>query len=237
MAKKTLISIITTVAAEFNLPQPVTVMSSQDQQIQKLLALTRAVCDDLLAEYDWQNLQTRYSFSTTNGVESYAMPTDIERYISSSFFDANNRWPLQGPKTPGEWEWLKASSFVGVPFTQFRIYGDKFYVSPVPGATGFTFNMEYISNNYVKDGSTGLGKPDFTQDSDVCLFDHRVVIYGIKLKMRESLSQDTTAALADYKRALEFSKGSDTPARNLSLLGGSPFRSISTANIPEGSWS
>jgi hypothetical protein len=233
MAQKTLFQIIQTVAAELNLPQPSVVVSSQDQNVLKLLALARAVCDDLLMEFDWQALNTRYSFSTTTGVDNYALPAGIGRFINGTFFDANNKWPMQGPKTPTEWEWIKASSFNGGPFTQFRIYGDKFYVSPVPGATPYTFNFEFVSSYYVKDSSGTTFKPDFTVDSDICVFDHRTVVYGVKLKWRESIAQDTTTALADYNRALEFAKGQDSPAPKLNLLGSVGYRMLSNANIPD----
>ena len=110
------------------------------------------------------------------------------------------------------------------------------YVSPVPGSSAYTFNLEYVSTYYVKDGSTGLPKADFTQDSDICIFDHRVVIYGVKLKWRESLGLDTTANLSDYKRALEFAKGSDQPAPRLNLLGTAGYRVLSNINIPDSNW-
>ncbi len=236
MAQKSIISLIQSVAAELNLPTPVTVLSNQDQNVQKMLYLARAVCDDLIAEYDWQGLQTRYTFTTVNGQESYTLPTSMERYISGTFFDQNSRWPLQGPKTPVEWEWIKASNFVAAPFTQFRVFGNAIHLAPTPGTSTYTFNLEYISNVYVNDGNSGLPKADFTQDSDICSFDHRVVIYGIKLKWRESIGQDTTAVLADYKRALEYSKGSDAPAQALSLDGHSGYRTLSTANYPESNW-
>lgn len=235
MAQKSLLSIITQVAAEFNFPAPTTVVSSQDQNIQKLLNLGRAVCDDLLAERDWQLLQKRYTFTTVNGQETYPFPSDYERWISGTFFDANNRWAMSGPKTPIEWEALKTNQMAS-PYTQYRVFGDTIALYPVPGASAYTFNMEYVSNYYVRSAS-GTLKPDFTVDDDICLFDHRVVVYGIKLKMRESTGSDTTAALSDYRRALEQAKGSDTPARKLNLLGGNDWRFISNANIPEGNWS
>ena len=236
MAQKTILAILQSVAAELNLPQPTNIVSNQDQNVKKLLALTSAVCDDLLAEFDWQVLHTRYNFSTTPDVEAYDFPADRGRFISGTFFDANNQWPMAGSKTPTQWEWSKASTFNGSPFSEFRVYGDKFYVSPIPDATTKTFNFEYVSNAYVLDGSTGVAKPNFTQDSDICRFDHRVVIYGVKLKFRESISQDTTSALADYNRALEFAKGSDQPAQTLNLLGAAGFQFLSTSNYPDGSW-
>ncbi len=236
MAQKSIISIIQTVAAELNLPSPVTILSNQDQNVQKLLSLTRAVCDDLLTEHDWQALQVRTSFTTVSGQEAYSLPATVERYINGTFFDANNRWPLQGPRTPVEWEWIKASNYIASPFNQFRVYGNQIHIMPVPGSTAYTFNLEYVTNNYVIDGSTTLPKTDFTQDSDVCVFDHRVVIYGVKLKFRESIGQDTSAALVDYKRALEFAKGSDAPSQKLRLDGMVGLRMLSTANIPDGNW-
>ena len=114
-----------------------------------MLALARAVCDDLLNEFDWQQLQTRYSFTTSAGVDSYALPTDIERFMNGTFFDQTNRWPLRGPKTASEWEWLKAGLTSGAPFQRFRIYNNKFWVTPAPGTSPLTFAFEYISNNYV----------------------------------------------------------------------------------------
>jgi hypothetical protein len=235
MAQKTLITIIQAAMAELNLPRPLIAVSSSDQNVIKMVALLRAVCDDLLVEYDWQCLQTRYSFSTT-GVESYALPTGLDRFISGTFFDANNRWPMKGPRTPTEWEWIKASNFNGGPFTSFRVYGNQFYITPVPTST-YTFNLEYTTSYYVIDGSSGVSKADFESDSDIAAFDHRVLIYGLKLKWRESIGQDTTTALSDYSRALEFARGSDQPSAKLNLLGSTGYHMLGTSNIPDGSWS
>lgn len=234
--QKTILKIVQQVAGELNLPQPQVVVSSEDQNVIKMLALARAICDDLLAEHDWQCLQTRQQFTTTDGVNNYAFPTDIERYIDFTMFDSTSRWPLQGSLTPGQWEWLKTGFISSAPFTRFRIWQDRMYLDPTPSSSAHTISIEYISNNYVLDGSTQLPKSDFTQDSDVCRFDHRVMVYGIKLKWLASINQDTTAALVDYNRALEFSKGSDVPSIRLSLTGCGNSRLLSTANYQDGSW-
>lgn len=231
MAQKSLLSLIQTIAAELNLPQPTTVLSSTDKNVLKLLALTRAVMDDMLVEYDWQQFQTRYTFTAT-GVESYALPVDFERMLDATAFNASNRWPVNGPLTPAEWEWAKNNITVGSPYVRYRIYGNQFYV--LPTGTTATFKLEYISNYYVKDANTGEPKADFSQDSDICSFDHRLIVYGVKLKWLEAISADTSAALADFKRALEASKGSDEPGRRLSLIGSTGgFVPITTANIPD----
>jgi hypothetical protein len=64
-----------------------------------------------------------------------------------------------------------------------------------------------------------------------------MVIYGLKLKWRESIGQDTQTALSDYQRALEFAKGADQPSQKINLLGSSGYHMIGTSNIPDGSWS
>lgn len=235
MAQKSILSIIQTVASEFNLPQPSIVVSSTDPNVLKLLAFARAVNDDLLAEHDWQELQTRHTFTTVDGTATYAFPTDIKRWISGTFFDTTNRWELVGPLSPRQWEWLLTWNTESGPFERLRIYNNLIHLYPTPDAA-YTMVAEYISSFPVFDGSTGEPKADYTQDSDVCRFDHRLVVYGIKLKWLASIGQDTTAALSDYKRSLEFAKGSDMPAPRISLVPNGRFPFISNANLPDGNW-
>lgn len=232
MAQRSLLSIIQTAQAELNLPQSTAVLSSNDQNVVKLVALARAVMDDLLAEYDWQPLQIRTSIPCDGVSESYSLPADYERMLNATAFNQSTRFPITGPLTPTEWEWAKNNTAVGTPYVRYRIYGNKFYILPV--GTTATLNLEYVSSYCVLDASTQTPKADFTQDSDICMFDHRPMVYGIKLKWKESIGEDTTATLTDYKRALEASKGSDEPGRRLSLVGNQTgFVPITTANIPD----
>lgn len=233
MAQRTLITLTKAVCTELNLPQPSAVISSTDQNVLKLLGFVRATCDDMVSEHDWQVLQKRYTFTTTNGDDTYAFPTDLERFISGTFYDTTTRWPMNGSLPPGQWEYIKSMSLASSPFKRFRVFGDQITLDPVPGATPVTCALEYISSSYVRDGTTQLTKADFEADSDICLFDHRLIIYGTKLKFLASISQDTTAALIEFQRALDYAKGTDSPAPRLSLLGGRVVPLLSTANLPE----
>lgn len=233
MAQKTLLQIAQQLAPEIDIPAPQAVISSQDLNVQKLRALISATCDDLLNEYDWQALQKSSSFTTIPGQESYPFPSDIKRYISGTFFSNSTRWELEGPLTASSWEYLKVRNIAASPYTKYRIYGGLLHLMPTPGDTPTTFVFDYISNSYVRT-TGGATASDFTQDSDVCLFDHRLVIYGTKKKWLESFNFDTTAATTDYIRALEFTKSQDTPSAPLSILGGrcsAPL--LSSANIPD----
>jgi hypothetical protein len=233
--QKTISQLVTAVCNEFNLPSPSIVVSSQDPNVQKLLAFALAVNDDLLAEYDWQALQTRYTFSTVPAQAAYPFPADIARWINGTFFDTTNRWELRGPKTPRQWEWLLTWNSATGPFESFRVWNNQIEMYPVP-TSALNIVCDYISNYAVLDGSTGLPKAEYTQDSDICRFDARVVINGIKLKWLTSIGADTTSALAEYKRHLEFAKGQDAPSDRISLVPYGRFPFISNANLPEGKW-
>jgi hypothetical protein len=233
MATKTLLDIARAITTELGFPSPTTVVSSTDTNILKLYALIRASCDDLLREHDWQQLQKTYTFNTISGVDNYAFPADEERFISCTFYDQNNRWPMQGPLTNVEWEQIKVSNLTASPFERYRILGSKMYLFPVPGTTPHTFVYEYMSNAYCT-SSGGTAQSDILQDSDLILFDHRCVIYGAKLKWLASVNLDTTAALVDYARALEYAKGANVQARTLNIAGhGAGVPLLSTANIPD----
>jgi hypothetical protein len=232
--QKSILQIVQQAAQELNLVPPTVVITATDPNIIKLLSLARALGDDLLKEHDWQMLSTRYSFNTVNGQEAYSLPTDMESFIEGTFFDGVNRWPLAGSKSPQDWEWLKVRN-VTSPFTRFRVYNNQMFINPIPGTTTLTFNFEYISNNWIKSVG-GVAQNDFIQDSDISLFDHRLMVYGLKWKWRSSNGQNTSDELADFTRVLDIMKGRDTPAEVLNLRGRSGYPYLSNDNYPDGNW-
>lgn len=232
MARKTLLAIAQSLASEINLTKPQQVASSADGSAVKLLALINAACDDLKWEYDWEVLVKRYELTTVDGQSAYDFPTDIDRWLSGTFYDSSRSWDLLGPLTAPQWEYILAQNVVSSPRTRYRVFGGQIHFDPAP--TGFTIVYEYISENYAVSG-TGDEKNTIDQDSDEILFDHRLVIYLAKLKWIESLRGDTTAALNDFNRALEFAKGADVPAARLDARGPcSTSRLLSSqAQIPD----
>lgn len=233
MTQKTLLEIAKTICSELGFPPPTTIVSSTDTNLLKLLALIQATCDDVLREYDWQVLNTRYSFTTTDGVESYPFPSDAEHFIGSTFYDQNNRWPMAGPLTGPEWEQLQVSQLASSPFVRYRIMNNLLHLYPVPDSTPCTFVFEYLSNACFT-SNTGVPQTTLQEDSDKIRIDARCVVYGAKVKWLASVNMDTTAALVDYARSLEYAKSTDTPARRLNIgghNGGIPL--LSTANIPD----
>lgn len=233
MAQKTLLAIVQTICAEMTAPQPSLVLTSQDANVLKILALVRAACDDLTYEHDWNFLQQRYQFNTVANQETYSWPTDYVRSINGTFFDATNRWPLQ-IVTPTQWEILNIWNVTASPFERLRVFNGVMNFFPIPAAI-YTFVFDYISGYHVIDASSGNPKADFTSDADICMYDYRLIVYLVKYKYFASIQNDTTAVLADYQRTLEFAKGQDMPAQRLSFLPQN-IRLLGTDNIADASW-
>ncbi len=233
--QKSLLSIIQTAAAELNVNTTSVVLSSTDPNINQMFALVVAVCDDLTNEFDWQFLQKRQTFTTTPNVSTYNLESDCVRLINGTWFDQTNRWPLRGPLTPTQWEITTTFQIAVGPFERFRVMNNQINLYPVPTTANYTFVYDYISRNYVIDGNTGVAKDAFTQDSDICAFDNRLVTYGLKLKWLAAKGMDTTGAVVDYTRALELFKGQDSPAQRLTMAP-TGYRLINTTNYPDGSW-
>lgn len=233
MTQKTLLAITQQICGELGSPIPSTVITSSDANVQKILAFIRAACDDLTYDYDWNFLQQRYTFNTVANQETYAWPSDYVRALNGTFFDATNRWPIM-IMTPTQWEILNIWNLTASPFVRMRVFNGTMNFFPVPTSV-VTFVFDYISANHVLDGNTGNPKADFTQDSDVCLFDARLITYAAKYKFYSATGNDTTAVLADYERVLSLLKGADTPTPRLSLAPRT-VHLIDNSNLPDGSW-
>lgn len=230
MARKTALEIFQLMCPTINLAKPQVVFSSTDSSIVKLTALLHETLDDLLREHDWQFLRREYTVTTTAGVESYPFPEDIDRFLSGTFYDRTNRWELPGSLTPSQWQNLKAWQS-GHPFQKFTVANNQIKFYPTPG-NAITFVCEYIAN-VVANSSGGIEKSVVDADSDVIVFDHRLVTSLLKLKWLTSFGLDTTSAVDDFNDTLAAIKAQETPKQIINAAGSScqsPY--ISMANFP-----
>lgn len=232
---RTVLSLIQTAATELGLVKPAVVVSSSDTGTQQLLSLLTMVGESLINDFEFQDITKEYTFTTIAGTDLYSLPSDFGNIINQTAWDRTTRLPLFGPKSSQEWQYIKGSlSSAGTFRTRFRIIGNQIKLHPVPSSANQIY-FEYVSTAWVKD-ATGTLKTSITADSDTLVFDDRLMIAGIKLKYREAQGLDTTSVARDweyqYRQVLDNNKGAPTlnlaPRQNTGLL--------STANIPDGSW-
>lgn len=230
---KTILEITQAVTAELQLPVPTVALTSDDLTVKQLIAIIKAACDELVDDFDWQQLLTTHIITTSAGQDLYSLPADVQRVISDTSWDRTNRWPLSGSLNPQEFQTLQSGITVVAPHTRFRVIGDRVQVLPVPGATPQTFALNYITRNYVID-AMGARKGDFTADSDRVVFRDRLIINFAKLKLLQTKGFDTSAAAADFNNSYAAAVGGDVPVGGLQMT--HSMAHMPHSNVPEGNW-
>lgn len=161
----------------------------------------------------------------------YDMPSDYERMANRTVFEKSSFWPVYGPKTAQEWQFLKSAQIASGPRYRYRIIGNKFAIFPAP-PDGLTFGFEYQSNAWVT-GEDGDVKTSFTADTDTCAFPDRLMILGTKMRFFQIKGFDSSALERDYIRELMKWKANEAGADTLSMAARRADEYLTTANLPE----
>lgn len=234
MVRQSALMCIQQVCGELGLPSPVTLNGSTDSNVTQLLALANAAGSELATYFNWPDLIKEWVFETVDGQDSYAMPTDWNYFTDQTQWDRTNHWPLLGPKSATEWQWLKGGMLSQGPRLRYRVWQGKFYLHPAPGSTPATIAMEYVSSAWLT-SSDGV-KSMITQDSDTPVFDFWLFTRFLKLKFQETKGLDTSAMLNDFGRLFSGMTGKAGGAPILNLSPRYNTILITPNNVPDGSW-
>lgn len=182
---------------------------------------------------DQQAQATATGTTFTFGQTKYPMPSDFDRQINRTHYDKSKHWPILGPETAQEWEWLKSSYISTGPMTRYRILGGKFQIWPIPTTNAY-LGFEYISNYWVSvTGASATSKSAFTVDTDTCVFPDRLMITGTKLRYFSVKGFDTTAYQKEFDDELARSIGYDGGKRTLSYSPRMSSVLVTQNNIPD----
>lgn len=167
------------------LPVPNAVASSQDHQIIQLLALLNEALEDIVDRWDWSDLQQEALFTTVDGEDqgfvTTIAPNGFLRIFNETIFNRSLRLPIFGPLRKDQWQALKALPTTG-PFYKYRIRQGKLLFNPA-GVAGQTCAFEYQSSwSVIATGQTGPTKTTFTDDSDTCVFDDKIILAALGWK-------------------------------------------------------
>jgi hypothetical protein len=240
MANSTVLSVVQTAATEMGLPSPNNVASNSQVQAKQLLALYNATGEMLVKRRVWRNLFREGTISATAGVGTYPLPADFARPISQTEWDRTNRWPMIGPETPQQWQWLKSGILSTGPRERFRLVGNNIEIWPVPGSTTvplpIALSYYYVSKWWALDAQ-GTPKAKATLDDDTSIFSDRLMTAGTKLRFFQAKGFSCDAFAADFQANLDDELAQDGGAPILSLSRSPAFPLISIYNLPDGNWS
>jgi len=222
---------------EMGLPKPVEAVSNSDITVQQMVTLLDRAGTDMVAGYPWTHLIKEFVFTTVEGQVSYDLPDDWSYFINQSQWDRTNHWPLLGPKTAAEWQWLKGGILSSGPRIRYRVFGDKFEIFPANNSGESELAMEYVSANWLQDANlANTGRQLVQSDSDIILFDPWLVSAYLKLKYWESKGLDTTAYTKDFVGLWDTKIGKSAGAPILTTAPRARSMLIGINNIPDGSW-
>lgn len=231
-------NILNRVAAEVGL-QPVTdPYSSADPSFIQLRYLLNTAGEELLMAYPWE-LITKETSITTADTDSgdYPLPADYFSMINQTGWERSNNVPLMGPLSPQDWQYLLGRDLVNQTiYASFRLNEGLFRIFPQPPPNGLDIHYEYLSKNWVQDGTQPtIQKSEVTQGSDQPLYDRTLISRYLKVKFLESKGFDTTKAQDDLNNVFGWLTGKDKGAPVLSAGGG--FRGFpylnGYSNVPD----
>ncbi len=222
--KKSLLDIVKQVMAETSFSVPTSVSSSNDTLVQQVAALVQSACEELSYEFNWQSM-IRQGQITFDGSASYELPADFDRMIPDSYVITGMggfSYAVDGAMNPGEFLQISTPPTSGTTgFTlSFQVIGDRFY--PYPIQPSGTLKFVYVSNKFIR-SAAGEWQSTFIQDSDIPLFNARLVVNLVKAKLLASKGLNNGYVVDEYLRLLEQIKGSDVPAKSICLSGGQTY--------------
>lgn len=233
-----LLDVVNSAALEMGL-SPITTVAGTLQIPTQLTALYNATGQMLVKRRVWRWLLKTHTFQAVQDVALYPLPPDYARPISQTEWDRTNRWPMIGPETPQQWQWLQSGILSTGPRERFRLVDGNIEIWPVPGSTTVPLPIDmafnYVSKWWCVDAA-GQAIPSATRDDDSCIFDDRLMISGVKLRYYQAKGWDTTAFAADFQSNLDDALAQDSGAQVLSLARSVQYPLISVWNIQDGNY-
>jgi hypothetical protein len=237
----TLLSVVQDASDELGLPHPSSALSNPDLTVTQLVALTRAAGDSLTKRRLWRFLVQLATFTTT-AAEYYALPSDFNRTVDNTMWDGTNHWPLDGPLLAQEWQYLNRGIVSSGPRMQFRLSQNRVQVRPTPVTAGYVISYFYHSRWWIyTDGATPTDDVTlmgaFANDTDLIVYEHRLIVDAVKLRFLQAKGFDTTAVAQDLQNSLDDAISADTGAMKLNLARGRLYYPlVGVQNIPDGNW-
>lgn len=232
-----LLTIVQNTCDMLGLSRPAIVISSSDNQVRQLLALSNFGAKQLARENDWAVLTKEHTFSTANADADYAFPSDFDRIAFQTAWDRSNYWEVREALPGFLWQWLKSGLVVQPGLRKsYRIKSqgnaNQFFIDPTPTATE-SMVYEYFSTNWCQSAG-GTAQSAWAADSDTALLDEELLTADLIYRWRRAQRLAWEDDYQEVQRRLEILKAQDKGASVLSMNG---IRwTLGEANIQDGDY-
>ena len=231
-----LLTIIQTVAPRFGIPAPSIAASSTDQNVVQLTAFVNEAGQELAKRHSWQALTNEATFTTLateiQGTLTTLTGADYSFIVNETMWNRTQRRPVFGPKSPAEWQQLKAQTLQG-PWQQYRIRGNNILFLPAPAA-GQSIYFEWVSQNWVTT-ATATTANVMTADTDVSKLEERLLALDTVWRFQAAKKLDYTESFNKAEEAISDAITRDGPKPRLQLEG-SGTDILPVVVVPSGNW-
>ena len=224
------------VALEVGLEQVADPWASTEKEFIKLGGLLNIAGEELSQNYPWEFLVKEHTIVTVAADQEYDLPSDFLYMVNQTGWERTQSNPLAGPLSPQDWQYLAGRDLVSSSiYTSFRINEGVFKVYPDPIAADLEITFEYVSRNWVLDGTTGnTYKAAVTQGSDTPQFDRLLLSRFLKVKWLESTGHESSKAQADLNQSFSLLMGREKGAAILnSGRGYRGFPYLTGGSVPD----
>jgi hypothetical protein len=234
---ETALTVINDAAVELGFAAVTDPFASTDPVFIQLVRFLKGVGRELVREVRWSQLQKEATFTTAapdTGI--YDLPTDFISMVPQTGWDRTNANPWGGPLSGEIWQYIQADTPSSLIDVYARFWLDKLYLYPTPAPVGLVIAYEYRSRYWVMpSGETTPTADAPTAGTDTLWFDPTLLVAALKLKWKEANGFDTSSALAERLRLLASCRADMAPSPVLHLdgRGGSRFRLLDGANVPD----
>jgi hypothetical protein len=219
--ERTLLQIVQDVHDRLGLDRPTAVISGTGQ-VRQVFSLLLDEVGDAIEAHDWSKLRVTRSFTCAATQLQAEPPSNFFRLArGSDVWDITRRSTLQ-PVDAGEW--TEINSQTSQPSYPQYIYmqGGSFYISKP--ALGDSMRYEYLAATPWKPSGMPLLSdwlPRPTADSDACILDATMLVYGTSWRFLRSKGLDYAQEFTDAERyrfrAIERDRGGS--GRTISMDG------------------
>lgn len=209
---QTLLQLIQGTAVHIGLAKPDEAFSASDNQTMQLVHLLHDVGDELMTRHDWQALKVVQTFT---GAATQALQDDHDRFAGSAeLWDTSLDSPCKGPLDTLAWDSVNVrESNSAQPY--WALIGNQINLYPTPSAS-ITYRYQYISNKWINDVSAGSMVADWTADTDTCIFNDRLMRFGLRYRWKQEKGLSYAEEMEDFERLLEMQISRDRGPRTVS---------------------
>lgn len=217
--------------------KPTVAAASIDPKVLQIVELINEGGQELGARHSWQVLTAEATFNTLaaelQGLITSIAGVDYAFAVNETMWNRSQRRPVFGPKSPSEWQTLKAQ-FSSGPWISWRLRGNQVLFFPIPAA-GQAIYFEWCTKFWCTDSTGATGKSAFTLDTDISKLDERLLVLGGIWRFKKANNLAYEEDFNKYESAVNDSITRDGSKPRLNLTG-SPNQLAPVVMVPVGNW-